>query len=98
MPIKVKVRYFTTLRELAQRAIEEFELKDDAILKDLLEVVALKYGDEARRYLYINDDQKTIDPSLRILINGVDSKMLKGLETRLNDEDIVAIIPPIGGG
>jgi len=97
MSIRVKVRYFTTLRELAQRAIEEFELKDNAILRDLLEIVALKYGDEARQYLYV-DDQKTIDPSLRILINGMDSKMLKGLETRLNDEDVVAIIPPIGGG
>ncbi|MEM1673487.1 MAG: MoaD/ThiS family protein [Candidatus Bathyarchaeia archaeon] len=98
MPIKVKVRYFTTLRELAQRAVEEFELKDDAILRDLLEAIALKYGDEAQRYLYVDDDQKAIDPSLRILINGMDSKMLKGPETRLNDEDVVAIIPPIGGG
>ncbi|MEM3479573.1 MAG: MoaD/ThiS family protein [Candidatus Bathyarchaeia archaeon] len=98
MPIKVKVRYFTTLRELAQRAVEEFELKDYAILRDLLEAIALKYGDEAKRYLYVDDDQKAIDPSLRILINGMDSKMLKGPETRLNDEDVVAIIPPIGGG
>jgi MoaD family protein len=96
--LKVKVRYFTTLRELAGHAEEIFELKDDVCLGDLIEIVASKYGEEARRYLYADEGQKTIDPSVRFLINGRDSKMLQGLRTKLVDGDTVAIIPPIGGG
>jgi molybdopterin synthase sulfur carrier subunit len=96
--LKVKVRYFTTLRELAGHAEEIFELENDACLEDLIEIVASKYSEEARRYLYADEGQKTIDPSVRFLINGRDSKMLQGLRTKLVDGDTVAIIPPIGGG
>ena len=94
----VKVRYFTTLRELAGRAEEVFELRDKACLVDLIEIIASRYGDEARRYLYADEDQKIIDPSVRFLINGRDSKILQGLKTKLEDGDTIAIIPPIGGG
>ena len=96
--MRVKVRYFTTLRELAGRAEEIVELENNACLEDLIEIVASRYGDEARRYLYANEGQKTIDPSVRFLINGRDSRMLQGLKTKLVDGDTVAIIPPIGGG
>lgn len=96
--MKVKVRYFTTLRELAQRAEEEFELEGNVCLRNLIEIIASKYGDEARRYLYSDEDQRIVDPSVRFLINGKDSKMIRGLETKLEDGDTIAIIPPIGGG
>jgi molybdopterin synthase sulfur carrier subunit len=96
--MKVKVRYFTTLRELAGRAEEIFELENGECLGDLIEIVASKYDGEARIYLYTDEDQKIIDPSVRFLINGRDSKMLQGLKTKLEDGDTIAIIPPIGGG
>ena len=96
--MRIKVRYFTTLRELAQRAEEVVELRDGALLRDLIEKIALTYGNEARKYLYVDEVQGTVDPSVRFLINGRDAKSLKGLDTRLKDGDIVAIIPPIGGG
>jgi molybdopterin synthase sulfur carrier subunit len=96
--LRVKVKYFTTLRELAGRAEEIFELENGKCLGDLIEIVASRYGGEARRYLYTDEDQKIIDPSVRFLINGKDSKMLQGLKTKLEDGDTIAIIPPIGGG
>ena len=51
--MKVKVRYFTTLRELARGREEELELKDGSILVELIERVASKYGEEAFNYLYV---------------------------------------------
>lgn len=96
--MRIKVRYFTTLRELAGRAEEIFELENGECLGDLIEIIASKYGGEARLYLYTDEDQKIIDPSVRFLINGRDSKMLQGLKTKLEDGDTIAIIPPIGGG
>jgi len=96
--LRIKVRYFTTLRELAGHAEEIFELENGECLGDLIEIVASKYGEEARLYLYTDEAQKIIDPSVRFLINGRDSKMLQGLKTKLEDGDTIAIIPPIGGG
>ena len=96
--MKVKARYFTTLRGLAQRAEEEIEFEDNITLADPIEKIALKYGCEARQYLYSDEKRRKVDSSVRFLINGRDARMLRGLETKLENVDIMAIIPPIGGG
>jgi len=74
------------------------EIKDGGDLADLLKKIASKYGEEAHNYLYLEGDNQKADPSIYYLINGIDSRMLSGLNTKLKDGDIVAIIPPIGGG
>jgi len=96
--MKVKVRYFTTLRELAGKPEEEWEIEDSRTLGNLIENVAAKYGEEAHNYLYDESKSGKVDPSIYFLINGADSRTLSGLDTELKDGDIVAIIPPIGGG
>ena len=93
--VQVKVRYFTTLRELAGALEAKLTLMDGATLADLIEIVASKYGKEAREYLYTKGK---VDPSIYFLINGENSRSLSGLKTKLKEGDIVAIIPPIGGG
>lgn len=95
--MKVKVRYFTTLRELAGAREEELEMKGGSILAELIEKVALKYGEEAFDYLHVRTTGK-IDPSIQFLINGVNARNLHGIKTKLKEEDVVAIIPPVGGG
>jgi molybdopterin synthase sulfur carrier subunit len=94
--LRARVRYFTTLHELAGSAEEELEIDEGSVLADLIKEVALRYGKEAHNYLYYDDEK--IDPSIYFLINGVNSKMLSGSKTELKDGDVVAIIPPIGGG
>jgi len=96
--LRVKVRYFTTLRELAGNAEEEIEIGESSVLADLIDEVASKYGREARDYLYRKQEKAEVDPSIYLLINGMNARMLSGLKTRLRDGDVVAIIPPIGGG
>jgi len=96
--LRVKVRYFTTLRELAGSAEEELEIEDSATLANLIEEVASKYGKEARNYLYHKGGSGKFDPSIYFLINGANARTFSGANTKLKDGDIVAIIPPIGGG
>jgi len=96
--MRVVIRFFTTLRELAGSSEEELEIKDGGDLADLLEKTASKYGEEARNYLYFEGDKQKVDPSIYFLVNGKNARMLSGLDTKLKDGDIVAIIPPIGGG
>ncbi|MEM2111521.1 MAG: MoaD/ThiS family protein [Candidatus Bathyarchaeia archaeon] len=94
--MKVKVRYFTTLRELAGTNEEDMEIDNYATLADLIKKVASKYGKEAREYLYRKDGK--IDPSIYFLVNGVDAGRILGLNTKLRCGDVVTIIPSIGGG
>lgn len=96
--MRVKIRYFTTLRELAGSSEEELEPKDDATLADLIKEVALKYGEEAHIYLYRRGESWEVDPSIYFLINGLNARLLSGPKTKLKNGDVVAIIPPIGGG
>ena len=91
----MKVRYFTTLRELAGSSEEELELEANASLAKLIARVADKHGKAARDYLY-HDDK--VDPSIYLLVNGKNAKVLSGLDTKLEEGDSVAIVPPIGGG
>lgn len=94
--MRVKVKYFTTLRELAESAEEEIEIEDGGTLGDLIEEVTSKFGKKARNLLRLY--HKEVDPSIYFLINGANARTLYGVNTKLKDGDIVAIIPPIGGG
>lgn len=72
-------------------------MKVGSILADLIEEVVLNYGEEAFNYLHVRTTGK-IDPSIQFLINGVSAQSLHGLKTELKEGDVVAIIPPVGGG
>lgn len=37
-------------------------------------------------------------PHVRVMVNGLDSELMAGLETAVTDEDQLAIFPPIAGG
>jgi len=95
--LKIKVRYFTTLQELARTREEELEVEEGVNLAKLIEKISSKYGQEASNYLYDKTTGK-IDPTLRFLVDGVDFRRLQGFETRLKEGDIIAIVPAIGGG
>ena len=91
------MRYFTTLRELAGTKEEDIEIQDGSDLIHLVNKVVSKYGNEAFDYLYVEGTEE-IDPSIQFLVNGTSQCNLEGLKTKLVNGDVVAIIPPVGGG
>jgi MoaD family protein len=63
----------------------------------VLETISRKYGAPFRSYIY---DSKSGQPKnfLQFLVNGNSTQTLRGLETELGDGDVLAILPPVGGG
>lgn len=97
--MEVKVRFFTNLREIVNKREETLTFTEgEKVTVDLvLKTLAQKYGEPFMEYVY-ND--KTGQPKnfLQFLVNGTSTSTLNGLETELRDGDVLAILPPVGGG
>ncbi|MEM3695890.1 MAG: ubiquitin-like small modifier protein 1 [Candidatus Bathyarchaeia archaeon] len=97
--MRVSVRFFTSLREIVGKREETLEFSDDerVTVDSVLRRLSERYGKDFDDYLY---DSKTgeVKGFLQFLINGRSASTLKGLETELSDGDVLAIIPPVGGG
>jgi len=97
--LRVSVRFFTSLREIVNKREETLEFPEgekitvDTVLKKL----AQRFGKRFVEYVY---DGKTgeVRGFLQFLINGKSASTQNGLETELEDGDVLAILPPVGGG
>jgi len=97
--VRVSVRFFTTLREVTGKKEEILEFSRggavtvESVLKRLIEL----HGKSLTEYIY---DPKTreVRGFLQFLVNGRSIASSEGLKTKLSDGDVLAIIPPVGGG
>jgi MoaD family protein len=97
--VRVSVRFFTTLRELTGKKEEILEFSRgkvvtvETVLKRLIEL----HGKSLTEYVY---DPKTgeVRGFLQFLINGRSIASFESLKTKLSNGDVLAIIPPVGGG
>jgi MoaD family protein len=97
--VEVKVRFFTTLREIIGKREENFSLPEDetVTVEKILTLLSQKYGAPFTDYVY---DPKTGHPRsfLQVLVNGASTQPLLGTKTPLSNGDVLAILPPVGGG
>ena len=97
--MKVSVRFFAALRELVGKKVEflEFSGREEVTVEKVLKRLAELYGTEFVEYLF-NEKTGEIQGYLTLLVNGRSITTLDGLKTRLMNGDILAILPPVGGG
>jgi MoaD family protein len=97
--LEVKVRFFTSLREIVNNREETLKFPDsEKVTVDLvLKTLSNKYGKPFIEYVY-NCETEQPKTFLQFLVNGTSTSTLKGLETELNDASVLAILPPVGGG
>jgi MoaD family protein len=97
--LQISVRFFTTLREITGKKEQTLQFRENeaVTLNKVLEKLAKRYGKDFAEYVY---DIKTgeVRGFLQFLINGRSASTFKELDTELADGDVLAIIPPVGGG
>lgn len=94
--IRVEVSYFSNVRALTGESGSTLEVPEGSSVHDLLIIVAARYGDELREYLFT--DEGGLHSHVVVILNGKGVGVLDGLDTALDDGDRVAILPSIGGG
>jgi len=97
--LQVSVRFFTSLREIVDKKEETLKFSDgEKVTVDLvLKMLAQRFGKRFVEYVY---DGKTgeVRGFLQFLVNGKSASTQNGIETELEDGDVLAILPPVGGG
>jgi len=94
--MKVTVKFFTNLREIIGKPQEQIELSEAVTVNELLQQLGEKYGEKFTRYVF--DEKGAVRGHLHFLINGKSITNRQGLKTKLKENDIIAILPPVGGG
>ena len=92
--MQVTIKYLGLVYSVTKVYKESIEVREPADLKDVLNIIFTRYPKV--RDLIILEDFK-LNPLYRILINGRDIEHLDGLDTKVEDGDVITLSTPFGG-
>ena len=97
--MQISVRFFTSLREITGKREETLEFADGEIvtLDKVLKRLAKRHGKSFVEYVY-GSKTSEVKGFLQFLVNGRSTSKIDVLNTKLANGDVLAIIPPVGGG
>ncbi len=86
------IKFFANLRRVA--GTRETEVDEPTVREVIETLCASTPGLEQA----IFDEHGNVHPHVRIMLNGHDVALGRGLDTPVSTNDEIAIFPPIGGG
>ena len=93
--MNVRVRFYGMVYDEVGTREWEIEIGRDSTVNDLLSILVERHPPLSSM---IFDDEGVFREYLEVAVNHTDIIGLNGLETELNEGDVVLIMPPIGGG
>lgn len=90
---RVKIAFYGALRKITGERTTDIEA---STLKEAITELNAKYGKRFKNGVF--DERGKLTRFINIYINGKDARFLNHLDTELNEEDHVSIVPAVGGG
>jgi molybdopterin synthase sulfur carrier subunit len=94
--MKVEIKFFTSLREITGKKVDQLQLQNSITIDELVTLLSEKYGKNFREYIY--NKKGEMQEFLSFLVNGTNINNMQGFDTKLKNGDVIAILPPVGGG
>ena len=93
--MNVRVRFYGMVYDEVGTREWEMEIGRDSTVNDLFSILVERHPPLS---IMIFDDEGVFREYLEVAVNHTDIIGLNGLETVLQEGDVVLIMPPIGGG
>lgn len=90
----VKVKLFANLKELAETS--EIIISGQSVL-EVLHVLIVQYPN-LQNLIFEKTDSNQLCGYINIFLNGENIDHMEGLETQLQDDDEIGVLPPVSGG
>ncbi len=94
--MKIEIKFFTSLREITGKKLDHIQLQNSISVYELINLLSKEYGKKFREYIYNRKGEP--QDYLSFLVNGTNINNMQGFDTKLKNGDIIAILPPVGGG
>ncbi len=94
--MNVTVKYFAMIRDLTHKKQDVLDLGEDASVQTMLSSLCAMYGEDFKQNVCTADG--SLKDGLILLLNGEAINREEFRTKMLKDEDIAAIMPPVGGG
>jgi len=95
--INVNIKLIGIFQELSRKTQFPMKLKEPAVVKKVIHQLTETFSPRFKQAL-IDPDLDDPRPNTLILVNGKEINVLNGLETKLNQNDEITIIPVSHGG
>ncbi|HYA78501.1 MAG TPA: MoaD/ThiS family protein [Verrucomicrobiae bacterium] len=95
--MEIKVHYISLVKSFTKTSQDEFDLKEGALLADLLDKIAAKYGKQITQEVY-DPTKNEMKSTFVAMVNGVLMDQLKGVNTPLKDSDNIILMSLVTGG
>ena len=96
--MKIRVEFLGHIRNvIGSEREEEVEISEGSSIADLLMVLSEKYGEPFKKAIF-EKSGADVKSNYIITVNGYLLNQLKGLDTRLKNDDNVTLLPIVSGG
>ena len=91
----IRIRIEIEPLKLGRLVLEE-EMEEGSTLRDLLDKLVITHPEPIKHFYDLKE--RSLTGAAAIALNGSLIQSLNGLETRINNSDVVAVIPVLVGG